>query len=484
MHIHRILLTVVLSSLLLVPVRAQEKYSVVLEQARTLSPYEAIYLLMDYQYWRPEHANTYYQLGNLCYGLLPTRDPLHHYPELSTLLYQSRLFYGNCLHFAKDQKLVGWQYEEIANGEKKIEYERLERYISPRLAEIKRQQIACDSIHNSFCRMVERYNRCQTLFSAFLSLYTREKTAHIYLQPEQRQMLIQLQMTADSLDYDIGAFLQALTLQPVPGYYPYFHKEPILLYRLDGLTHTDFLVNDIPVWDYSGWVRHFMYDQTMVYERLYANLQSEFEQLFLQLRSYQAGGQISGNRDASLISQADRLGLHSPYTETIHAMQQAVQCAAAEQAIGRHTQPGGIRELVPYLQIALETRAVETPPAPANEWNAIADSAKRLIDAHLIQMAQALSVQHQPTYRHPVTEQTIRYDTFEGEKVLCLLPDNDGYRCVLETVHAETQVLCLQRDLETQRIALRLSNETPLVFARISGKKWALVTAKNVHFIE
>jgi len=397
-------------------VQAQEKYSVVLEQAKSLSPYEAIYLLMDYQYWKPEHANTYYQLGNLCYNLLPTRDPLHHYPELSTLLYQTRLFYGNCLHFAKDQKLAGWQYAEIANGEKRIEFEQLERYISPRMEEVRRQQIACDSIHSSFCRMAERYNRCQTLFSTFLGYYTREKTAHVYLQPDQRQLLINLQLAADSLDNDINAFLQALALQPVPGYYPFFHKEPIVLYRLDGLTYTDFLQNDIPIWDYNGWVRHFMYEQTMVYEVLYMNLQSEFEQLYSQLQTYREGKAISGQRDASLIGRSERLGLHSPYTETVHAMQQAVQCAAAEQAIAASDLPNSVRELVPLLQIASEAHR---STAPVNEWNAVADSAKQLMDAYILILAEPIYTQLQSdTIRTQlpgnkqvlITRQHIHYD--------------------------------------------------------------------------
>ena len=46
--------------------QAQEKYSVVLERTKTLSPYEAIYVLMDYQYWKPELPAVYYELGNRC----------------------------------------------------------------------------------------------------------------------------------------------------------------------------------------------------------------------------------------------------------------------------------------------------------------------------------------------------------------------------------------------------------------------------------
>ena len=156
---------IVICALILFPTKAQEKYSVVLEQARNLSPYEAIYLLMDYQYWHPEYSNIYYQLGNLCYDLLPTRDPLHHYSELSTLLYQSRLFYGNCLHFAKDQKLPGWQYAELAQGQKRIEYPVLEQYIRPRLEEVKRLQKVVDHGALSRTGRVTVARRCSLISS-------------------------------------------------------------------------------------------------------------------------------------------------------------------------------------------------------------------------------------------------------------------------------------------------------------------------------
>ena len=155
---------------------AQEKYSVVLERAQRLTPYEAIYQLMDYQQDFPQQANVYYQLGNLCYDMLPSRNALYHYNEYKELLYRSRLFYGNCLHFAKDQKLVGWQYAEIANGEKKIEYTALDAFLRPRIKEVERRQIACDSIHNSFYRLVEQYNHCQLLFNRFLTQIGR---AHV-----------------------------------------------------------------------------------------------------------------------------------------------------------------------------------------------------------------------------------------------------------------------------------------------------------------
>ena len=459
-------------SLLLTPLRAQEKYSVVLEQAKSLSPYEALYLLMDYQYWHPEYSGIYYQLGNVTYDLLPTRDPLHHYNELSTLLYQSRLFYGNCLHFAKDQKLQGWQYEEIAGGQKRIEYTTLEQYIRPRMEDIQHRKTACDSIHNSFVRMTERYNRCQALFTGFLTRYSREKTAHLQLQPAERQMLVLLRQTADSVDADIQAYQQALTLQPIEGYEPVFHKEPINLYRLDGLSYTDFLQNDIATWDYSKWVTDFLNEQQTVYERLYEDLEREQTQLDAQLKRYEVGRPISGQVDAALVSRCARLELNTPQVDSVRAMQERVLNAAALQTLIKTPTPKSINELVPLLQIAATRRTAQP------------DNATRLIKEHLIQTAQLVQSQQQATYTHPVTGEVITYEPLPDETVYCLLPDDTGFRCAVTDASGAACVLCLNHNMGIVRKPVRQPGEQPLVFTRIPGNMWVFITDKDVYWIE
>ncbi len=447
---------------------AQDKFNAVLSRTEQMSPYEAIYAMMDYQTSSPNSAAVYFHLGNLHYDLLPTRDPLHHYSELRSLLYQSRLYYGNCLHFAKDQKLTGWQYASIANGQKKIEYEQLDRFVRPRLAEVKRQQTACDSIHNSFCRMADRYNRSQVLFSTFLGKYTREKTAHLQLQEEERNVLIRLQKTADSLDTDIAVFLKALTLQPIPGYEPVFHKEEIVLYRLDGLTHTDFLQNEIALWDYSQWVGRFMQEQASVYERLYSDLDQEAQQLRSQLARYQVGRTISGQTDESLMGRCKRLGLQTPQVDSIRTMQQQVLHCYAAQTLAQAQAPQSIREFIPLLQIA------------APHYSASGDSAQRRIAEELIRMATPLQIQQQAVYIHPVTGETLQYTPAAGEQVLCLIPADKGFRCVVYS-DEETRVLYLFRDMSEQRPAKRIANEKPLVFTKIPGNKWVLITNKNYY---
>ena len=128
-----------------------------------------------------------------------------------------------------------------------------------------------------------------------------------------------------------------------------------------------------------------------------------------------------------------------------------------------------IREIRPILQIAASVYG-ETP-----------DSALSQIKAHLIRMAQPLSIQHAPTYIHPVTGETIRYTAYAGEEVHCLLPDENGYRCVLSDENG-TRVLCLNRDKEVTRMVMQAPNEKPLVYTRIPGNRWVLITDQNLYF--
>lgn len=460
---------------------AQEKYSVVLEKAAEMSPYEAIYYLMGYQQDKPENPNVYYQLGNRCYDLLPTCDPLHQYRELSELLYRSRLFYGNCLHFAKEQKLVAAQYPEIASDEKKLTYAALENYLQPRLKEIEKKQAACDSIHNSFYRLVERYNSCQQHFSQFLSLYTREKTAHLNLTNQQRAELEELAREAEQLKPLIDSYLQALSLEPVKGYNPRFRWQPIELYRLDGLTATDFLQNDVALWDYTQWVERFLEEQKNDYERLYTDVENEYERLTLELKRYSVGARVSDRIDESVVGRCKRLELETPRAQALASMQTLVQLGSTEQQLAESKAPS-TRELVPLLQLykkCQELRKLVT----SEEYTTSADSALLLAKQHICRLAQPLAITQQATRVSDINGEVVKYSVSEGEKVHCLLNMTDGWRCaIINTETNETRVQNLNYMLISRGVSLRVKDEQPFVLTAMPQGGWVLVTDKNIYF--
>ena len=461
---------------------AQEKYSVVLNRTRTLSPYEAIYQLMDYQQLVPQQANIYYQLGNRTYELLPSRNALYHYREYSELLYHANLFYSNCLFFAKDKKqLPKWQYAEIANGDKKVEYSALEAYLRPRLEEVVRRKIACDSIHNSFYRLVEQYNSCQKLFTSFLTLYTREKTAHLQLSSAQRAELEKLASKAALLEPLIQAYLHALDLEPLEGYNPQFRWVPIELYRLDGLTATDFLQNDVALWDYTRWVDHFLREQTDTYEKLYADVDKEYNSLTRILNDYRSGKTIPDLRDETLTGRCRRLELNTPRVQVIGSMQALAQLGIAEQHLAQIENCADLQEIVPLLQLVSRT---ETHRQNVTEpmFIPVADSAINLMHAHIIRLAQQLDTLQQPDHTSPVTGEVTSYTPLTEERVHALLPTSHGWRTALvnEQTH-EVQVLDLNPSMEEAKLLLQISDEQPLLLLNMPDNHWALITDQQIY---
>ena len=476
------ILTILLSAIALTAL-AQEKYSVVLERAQQLSPYEAIYLLMDYQQDKPQEANIYYQLGNRCYGLLPARDALHDYREMRELLYRSRLFYGNCLPFAKDQKLPGWQYSEIAQGEKKIDYPALEAYIRPRMDEVARLQTACDSIHRSFYRLVEQYNNCQQLYSRFLTQYTREKTAHLQLSASERKELEQLAVMSAQLNGLIKAYQGALALEPIKDYNPTFRWQPIELYRMDGLTGSDFMRNDITLWDYHRWVKHFLDEQTNMYEKLYADIQREHNLLTKEIERYCTGSVVSNRMDESLVGRCARLEVNTPQSRALASMQAVVRIGATEIQLAESSAPANIRGLVPHLRLFRNNETDRTHITMA-EYQSIADSALRLQKQHIIRMATPLAASQKATHTSPIDGSVISYKSPTGEAVHALQNTMDGWRCVvIDPISGATRVLRLNYDMSERTTLLEIANERPIIFTGMPEGGWTLVTDKNIYFL-
>ena len=441
-------------------------------------------MLMDYQKDKPEQPNVYYQLGNLSYSLLPKYDALHSYAEYRSLLYNSKLFYGNCLYFAKGHNLPGWQYEEIAQGSKKIDYAQLNAYLSPRLKEVKRLQTACDSVHNSFYRLVEQYNSCQQRFNRFLELYTREKTAHLQLTPDQRKDLERLARDAKPLPKLIETYLSALALEPLEGYHPTFRWQAIELYRLDGLTKTDFLQNDIALWDYATWVTHFLDEQTNQYERLYSDVENEHSRLTKDLQRYRTGAPVSGQCDATITGRCERLELNTPVTQAIQYQQAMVQLGALEQQIKAVKTPSAIAEISPVLQLAQDAQIFHQQ-LQQTPYQTMGDSAMQLIRTQLITWAKPLASSQSPTYTSPISGEVTRYKASGGQQVYGLHPFANGWRCVLvNTSSKEAQVVELNESLAIRKVILRAPGEKPFIFIALPNSRWSLVTDKNIWFGE
>lgn len=309
----------------------QERYTDLIARVEDMPPYVKMYHLLAYQRFHPEHAAVYYRLGDGAYTLLASKDPLHNFAERHELLYKSKLFYGNCLHFLGGKLPRNETFPTIQPAGKRLEYEDVERYLRARIDTIARWRAETDTLHDRFYRMVDAYESSRLLFLSFMEKYPSEKLAHLCLTDEDRQALHRLGVLTAAFEQQKRLFTEALSASPVLGYAPQFRMMPILTYRLDGVTSSDFLANDIPLWDYAGWTTSFLNVQRITYQTLMREIVQEHTMIETGLTRFREGLPIDISPNELLSNRIERYDYHSPLSLFIRLEQLAANTALQAQ---------------------------------------------------------------------------------------------------------------------------------------------------------
>ena len=268
----------------------QENFDEQLVAITQMTKEQAIYQLEQYQLQHPQFAGVYYHLGKHSEELLATIHPILNYDYLSRVLYNARVYYGNCIHYAQNSSLKDEDFVGIPTQGKKIAYEDIVRYGRKKLEHVKAVKGRVDALYDSYYRMVERYGACRHMFSDFCESYPGEKQAHLRLQAADVEVLNRLVAEFDSLQLDIVAFEQALSAYPIEAYHPRFVYHDIRLYRLDGLTHSNFMDDTIPLWNYGGFAKQFLEKQYADYATYYQAIKQEYDQIGAAVSQWSKGG--------------------------------------------------------------------------------------------------------------------------------------------------------------------------------------------------
>lgn len=319
----RAILTII--SVCVCGIQAQDYFMETLDKANRATPYEAVYILSDYQQFLPTFPATYYHLGVRYFDLIRAEHPIRDYYEFRQNIYRTRLYLGNCLHYAKDQNLKAIHYAGLPFAGKKPEYTDLERFIKAKLDSVAHISKLSESVYQDYYRLVNRYALCRTMFTDFAERYTREKNAHLLLSANDLAQLNQLQIQADSLQDDIRQLEASLAKFPIANYQPSFSWEEISLYRLDGLTNTNFLQNSVVLWNYGEWVRDFLKTQEQVYATYYDDIEIEYGLMQRAIEQLQAGKPCKIQEDKILLNRIDRLDYQSFMKNLLALLQQTKQ---------------------------------------------------------------------------------------------------------------------------------------------------------------
>ncbi len=307
---------------------AQPSYKDLQRRLPELSDREALYQLSDYQAWYPQKPHPYYLMANIYCRLLQEEHPIVDYNEKQRMLYTANLYYGNCRAFIKNDQIKADLYPLAANNGKLTE-EELRTWLSLKMDTLKRLMADLDNLNNAYSLLVNRYDSCMTLFNEFSTRYLRLKNAQMMLDSIDFNNLYLLRDISQYLQGDVENYQKALVKSPIKGYNPTFHSKEISLYRLDGIIATNFLQNDIYMWDYLTWVNNFLNQQEGV-NSLKQDINAEHNKLQLALQQQQ-GKPIM--QDKRLLNRINKYDEDSPMAQFLQLEYVSVSSANIKMRI-------------------------------------------------------------------------------------------------------------------------------------------------------
>ena len=234
------------------------KYDDVYKSVLSGNKDEAYTLLLAYQKQDPSFANTYFQLGIIAEEWAKSYNPFKEFAYTKIFIYNTKLYFNLAKLYMKDEKGRNRSYYKnapiIPKG-KKLQLDDIERYIDSQVEDIKDYEKNVVKIVNFYNKSSDYYNNCVSLFMKINSDYAKIKNIYLSEEPELISDMKTMESNFDSTLIYFRYYKEALKQFPLKGYNQTYKLKDIITYRLDGLTYSDFLKNNILLWNYKKWVQ-------------------------------------------------------------------------------------------------------------------------------------------------------------------------------------------------------------------------------------
>ena len=260
------------------------KYDAVYKSVLSGNKDEAYTLLLAYQRQNPGFANTYFQLGIIAKEWAKSYNPYKEFIYTKLFIYNAKLYFNLAKLYMKNEKGKNRSYYKnapiIPKG-KKLQIEDINSYIDSQIEDIEDYEKNVVKIVNFYNKSSDSYNSCVSLFMKINSDYAKIK--NIYLSDESKFLseMQKLESDFDSTLIYFQLYKEALNKFPIQNYNQSYKLKNIITYRLDGLTYSDFLQNNILLWDYKNWV----HDVKQVKESIVKNSRAEILNLDSEIKS-------------------------------------------------------------------------------------------------------------------------------------------------------------------------------------------------------
>lgn len=219
---------------------------------------KAYTLLMAYQRQDPDFANTYFQLGIIAKEWAKSFNPYKEFTYTKLFIYNTKLYFNLAKRYIEDEKNRNRSYYKnapiIPKG-KKLQISDINAYIDSQVEDITDYENNVVKIINYYNKSSDYYNECVSIFMNINTNNTKIKNIYLSEDPE---LILKMQKLVTDFDSTLSYFQlykDALKKFPIQNYNQTYKLKDIITYRLDGLTYSDFMQNNILLWNYKKWVQ-------------------------------------------------------------------------------------------------------------------------------------------------------------------------------------------------------------------------------------
>jgi hypothetical protein len=225
-----------------------------------MKDYEAFQTLFNYQAATTSkeyaNANGYYQLGLISQKMMRQYDPFLQSDNVAQCISNGKTYFSLAKHYL-DPKEVKKNVAYYRAAPEPRTYENIKLDIENRSADVLEFKKYFDQNQEYLKNGTYKYNACIETFGKINAQNSRLNDLYFLADDELKTNLKNLQDNFDSTLYYLDKLKNSLEEYPMSDYKISYSLLPVPVYRLHGLTSSNFITKNVTLWDFKSWVNSF-----------------------------------------------------------------------------------------------------------------------------------------------------------------------------------------------------------------------------------
>jgi hypothetical protein len=258
--IRKLLICSFLQLIIILNAYGQRDYKVIYEAIKNMKDYEAFQTLFNYQAATTSkeyaNANGYYQLGLISQKMMRQYDPFLQSDNVAQSISNAKTYLSLAKHYldSKEARKNGAYYQ--ATPEPRT-FDNIKKDIENRTADVLEFKKYFDQNQEYLKNSIFRYNACIESFGKINAQNSRLNDLYFLTDSILTQNLKDLQDNFDSTIYYLDKLKHSLEEYSMGDYKINYSLLPVPVYRLHGLTSSNFIAKNVTLWDFKSWVNSF-----------------------------------------------------------------------------------------------------------------------------------------------------------------------------------------------------------------------------------